>query len=462
MGDMNSAREPIWLAIPPEGRGTTRTVRLGLRAARRTARAAGGAGSGRSAGARRAPRRRPAPGPGGPATRAASRSAVRAGRRRALSSGASREAARSAASAAVGRQQQRGEVVVGDDEAARAIRPVGGEPVRGGGAAQARGGLGPGDGRAAADDRPARRRARRRSGAGARARRGRARSTQASPAAAPPTASTPIRRASRVAVASMISSPGTTAPLAASPRPGLPRRPASRPPPAPRRASAATSRRPGRRCGSPPGAGGGSWDEQADQPPPAALALAGGRRLLLGVAVGRLRGDLVDVGEHRLAEREQRVGRQPRVLAGLDEAAPGEPGADPVGGEQRVEAAAGVELAAPEVHVRVARAADVGGRVGDHVHEAPERDLDAEPHHLPERPFHRARVVGDLDGDRGDHLVGEAGQRRVGAPRPPRAAQPRRWCGPQASPFVARLQETASQPCANGERPACAAGRTQA
>ena len=98
--------------------------------------------------------------------------------------------------------------------------------------------------------------------------------------------------------------------------------------------------------------GGRVLREQPHQPAPAALALARGGGLLLRVALGRLGRELVDVGEDRLAERVDRVGREPARDAGLDEPPPRQPRADPVGGEQRVEAAAGVELAAAEVDVR--------------------------------------------------------------------------------------------------------------
>jgi hypothetical protein len=151
--------------------------------------------------------------------------------------------------------------------------------------------------------------------------------------------------------------------------------------------------------------------EQADEAAAAALALARRGRLLLGVAVGRLRRDLVDVREDRLAERVQDLGRQAPGRAGLHEPPPRELGAHAVGGQQRVEAAAGMELPAPEVHVRVARPRRVRRRLGDHVHEPVERDLHAHPHELAEGPLHRPRVVRDFRRDRGDHLVGEAGQR---------------------------------------------------
>ena len=150
--------------------------------------------------------------------------------------------------------------------------------------------------------------------------------------------------------------------------------------------------------------------EQADEAPPAALALAGGRRLLLCVALRRLGRELVDVGEDRLAERVDDRRRQPGLDAGLDEPPPREPRSHPVGGQQGVEAAPGVELAAAEVDVGRARLVRVRRRIGQQVDEAVERHLHAEPDDLAELAFERTRVARHLAGDRGDRLVGEARQ----------------------------------------------------
>ena len=91
--------------------------------------------------------------------------------------------------------------------------------------------------------------------------------------------------------------------------------------------------------------------EQPHEPPPQPLALARGGRLLLRVALRRLGRELVDVGEDRLAERVDGLGLQAGVLARLHEAPPRQPRAEPVGGQQRVEAAPRAHLAAAEVHV---------------------------------------------------------------------------------------------------------------
>ena len=362
-------------------------------------------GSGRSAGARRAPRRRPGPGRGGRATRAASRSAARAGRRRASSSGASR-ARGELGRRAPGRRRAAASARCSSahDEAARSTRSGRrGEPVRGRGAARARAPrLAPArpSGRAR---RAARRRAPPRAGGGGRARRGRARSRTRS--AAGRGADRARRRAgARAAPRSRRRSPrrASRAPLGASPRPA---RPAGRgAATSAATGAAAPSRRPAAAVRTASSAAGGSCDEQAHEPAAAALALARGRRLLLGVArrPTRPRARRCRRRSPRRARRSRPAAR-PAGDAGLDEAPPGEPRADAVGGEQRVEAAAGVELAAAEVRRRCrARSPASAARVGDQVDEAAERDLDAEPHDLAELALHRARVVGHLARDRGD------------------------------------------------------------
>ncbi len=113
--------------------------------------------------------------------------------------------------------------------------------------------------------------------------------TSAAPAASAPIAPSPSRRAKRAAIESSSASPGSPCSAVAATSAATPPRGAS-------------SRRRPRPCGSPPGSG-AAPAQQPHEPPPAALALAGRGALLLGVALGRLRGQLVDVGEDRLAER---------------------------------------------------------------------------------------------------------------------------------------------------------------
>ena len=276
-------------------------ARLGvLQRARRTARAAARGGSGRSAGGRRASAATACtwPGPVEPGAQRLGQPRARAvgepGERREPRGGEVGGERR------VGGEQQRREVVLGDDEP----RPRAAAEPAGGGerAAQARaralgpaGRLGP-ERRASPVERRLDWRAARPGASGS------GTNTQASPPAAPPTAPPPSRRASRAAIASTIASPGAGSPLARSARRRCAGDLAARQRPArrPRRA----------RCGSPPAPAGGSCGEQPHEPPAAALALARGGRLLLGVALRRLGGDLVDVGEDRLAELVERLGSQ--------------------------------------------------------------------------------------------------------------------------------------------------------
>ena len=100
-------------------------------------------------------------------------------------------------------------------------------------------------------------------------------------------------------------------------------------------------------------------------------------------------------------------------LAGGHEVLPGQARAEAVGAQQRVEAAPGAHLAAAERDVDLACAAVAGRRVLDAVDEARQRALDADPQRATERSLQRARVVGDLAADGGDHLLRELRQRRA-------------------------------------------------
>ena len=105
----------------------------------------------------------------------------------------------------------------------------------------------------------------------------------------------------------------------------------------------------------------------------------------IGVALDRLSRQLVDVGEDRLREQVQRARLQPGCLAGGREPPPGHPRAEAICGEQRVEAAAGPHLAAPEVDVDAATGAAIGLGALDHLDELPQRLLDPGPQSLSER-----------------------------------------------------------------------------
>src|SRR5206468_11401563 len=133
---------------------------------------------------------------------------------------------------------------------------------------------------------------------------------------------------------------------------------------------------------------------------PAPLALAVHARLLGRVALDRLGRDLVDVREDRLAEVVDGVRRQPAGRGRVDDAPPGDARADAVRGQQRVEAAAGPGLTAPEADVHVA--GPVGGRgvrLLKGVDETAQRHVVATTAIAPERAGERARGFGPLGAD---------------------------------------------------------------
>ena len=179
--------------------------------------------------------------------------------------------------------------------------------------------------------------------------------TTASPPTAAPTAPGPSRRASlrRDPVHQLLARPGRAARrrkpfglvgLARDDRRELPRQ----------RPARGLRRGPDRL-----GVGRGLLHEQLQQPPPAALGLARGLGLRLREARRGLGGDLVDVGEHRLAEVVERVGREAGLRARVDEPPPRQPRADAVGGQQRVQRASLAVLAGAEPLVGLARAGDL-------------------------------------------------------------------------------------------------------
>src|SRR3954468_1397562 len=159
------------------------------------------------------------------------------------------------------------------------------------------------------------------------------------------------------------------------------------------------------------GCGGRVGGQQAREGAEAALALARGARLLGGVALDRLGGDRVDVGEDRLADVVERLGGQPAGRAGIDDAPPRHARADAVRGQERVEAAAGARLAAAERDVDLALAVARAARSLEPVDEAAQRDLDAAAHVAPEGAGQWAGVFGDLGANRGDDLLCRAVER---------------------------------------------------
>jgi hypothetical protein len=122
------------------------------------------------------------------------------------------------------------------------------------------------------------------------------------------------------------------------------------------------------------------------------------------VALGRLGREHVDVGEDPLGEQVERVGIEARPDADGREPPPRDARADPVGGEQRVQAAACPHLALAEraVHVRTPNRParlDLGEQVA-------ERRLHAGDDADPEVALDRPRVARDVGDDRLNHLLG--------------------------------------------------------
>ena len=171
-----------------------------------------------------------------------------------------------------------------------------------------------------------------------------------------------------------------------------------------RRSRHAPARRLG--CSSQVGLRGGRVaDEQAHQlaAPVAALSLE--PRASLRVALDRVGRELLDVGEDRLREQAEHLGVDPRARGGGRQAPPGDPGADAVGRLEGVERAALPQLPGAERRVHLAAGTAFPGRASDQFDELPQRLGYAGAHALPERPLQRARVVRDLERDRGEDLV---------------------------------------------------------
>ena len=156
--------------------------------------------------------------------------------------------------------------------------------------------------------------------------------------------------------------------------------------------------------------------QQRDEgaPPPAALALE--PRARLGVALDRVRRELLDVGEDRLSEQTQHLRVDVRAAGGLGQPPPGHARTHPIGGLQGVERAALPQLAAPEPDVDLAARARARG-ASNQLEELAQRLGDPGAHPASERALERASVGRHLAGDRGQDLVGdrlELGLEQVG------------------------------------------------
>ncbi len=107
--------------------------------------------------------------------------------------------------------------------------------------------------------------------------------------------------------------------------------------------------------------------EQGEELAAAALALALLLALRLGVALDRVGGELVDVGEDRLGEEADLLGVGVGAAGGGGDPPPGDPGADAVGRLERVEVAALPELppAQPDIDVAAGLPPASGSRTSE-------------------------------------------------------------------------------------------------
>jgi hypothetical protein len=159
--------------------------------------------------------------------------------------------------------------------------------------------------------------------------------------------------------------------------------------------------------------GGRPAQEQGRQlaPPAAAAVLDLGLRL--GVAVDGVGGELVDVGEDRLGEQRQRLRLQLRPPARRGDPPPGDPGADPVGGLQRIERPSLPLLAATELDVDLPPGLAAGVGISDQGDEPEQRLADAGADAAAEAALQRPLVLGHLAGDRRQDLLGDRPQFRL-------------------------------------------------
>ncbi len=135
------------------------------------------------------------------------------------------------------------------------------------------------------------------------------------------------------------------------------------------------------------------------------LADAAGGVQLVGVPSDAGGRELVDVGEHQLGERGQRVGRHPARDGGRRELAPGDPGTDPVRRQQCLRRPSAARLAPTQLvgtfDGRCGRRPGVGSAApAGEGEEAAEGQLDGVADGLAHRPAERVGVARHLLDDR--------------------------------------------------------------
>ncbi len=151
-------------------------------------------------------------------------------------------------------------------------------------------------------------------------------------------------------------------------------------------------------------------EEQRRELSPAAAAQVRDGCLRLGVAVHRVGGELVDVGEDRLRQHGQRLGLQVGTAAGGGDPPPRHPGADPVGGLERIEGTADPLLPLAQRHVDLAARLAAGVGVADQGDELKQCLVHPGADPLAKAPLQRARVLRHLAGDRLEDLLGDRRQ----------------------------------------------------
>ena len=147
-------------------------------------------------------------------------------------------------------------------------------------------------------------------------------------------------------------------------------------------------------------------EQQREQLAAAALALALLLSLCLGIAFDGVGGELVDVGEDRLGEQAELLGVGAAPPGGRRDVAPGDTRADAVGGLQRVEGPALAVLPAAQPDVDVAAGVPARLGVANQLDELTQGLAHPGPDSRPKGALERAGVLGDLEGDGLQDLLG--------------------------------------------------------
>ena len=154
----------------------------------------------------------------------------------------------------------------------------------------------------------------------------------------------------------------------------------------------------------------GAIQDELQQPAPGGLLCLGGVRPHLAVARVGHGGQVVHVAEQRVRERGHDSGGELGAMAHRHDPLPGSLRTDPVGGLQRVQAAALFRLVFPEHERHLVPAGRRGGGVGNEAHEGGQDLLYARAHDLAVWPVNGTGELRDLLAELRDDLVGQAGQ----------------------------------------------------